>query len=273
MDRPGDGGGGGRGAREVGGVGAVERRLMGAARAAVIVERVKGWLRRVGVGGVVGLVGAAVMVVGSVWPVGEGKRIDERWAAAVVRRGGEGGTIELAERSIGGLHASEVIGQAEMRVVVGRRVVGGWIWPRVEDEVEVRLGGESEGERAVKVTQAELAGAAARACESRFQSARAAAMFRDGLTKVERVEEGAVVRLVLVAVGLVMMVGGGVVWSVPRVRAWRRGRVIARGECPGCGLGLANMRDRECPKCHTQVTAAEFNALRAVWREKGVGRG
>lgn len=270
MDRPGEGGGVGGGAREVG---AVERRLMGAARAAVIVERVKGWLRRVGVGGVVGLVGAAVMLVGAVWAVGEGKRIDERWAAAVVRRGGERGTIELAERSIGGLHASEVIGQAEVRLVVGRRLHGGWVWPRVEDEVEVRLSGESEGERAVKVTKEELAGAAARASESRFQSARAAAMFRDGLAKVERVEDGAVVRLGLVVVGLVMMVGGGAVWSVPRVRAWRRARVIARGECPGCGLGLANMRDRECPKCHTEVTAAEFNALRAVWREKGVGRG
>lgn len=246
---------------------------MGAERARVVVARVKGWLKAVGVGGVVALAGGVVMVVGFTVTVAEGRRVDERWAAAVVRRGGEGGSIELAERSIGGLHASEVVGQAEMRVVVGRRVVAGWFVPRVEDEVEVRLSGrESEGERAVKVSKEELAAAAARACESRFQSARAAAMFREGTAKVERAEGGAVVRLGLVAVGLVMMVGGGVVWSVPRVRAWRRARVIGRGECPGCGLGLANMRDRECPKCHAEVTAAEFNVLRAVWREKGVGR-
>jgi hypothetical protein len=204
------------------------------------------------------------------------------FGALVMRNSGP----EMVEKSVGGLHAGEFLADVRVEIAANEPVPGeAWmgVLERVRDRASSSVSIESgrvassestrgpDAGRAFLADDAAVKGVIARAVDRMFPELDVGTLISSGTSQRVRVESGPALRTALLVIATVLGIVAGAVGITPRVRAWIRSRAIERGDCPKCALGLANMRERRCPKCGLEVTPAEFNRLRAVWRAKGVG--
>ena len=202
------------------------------------------------------------------------------FAAFVMRRSGP----ELVDKSVGGLHAGEFLADVRVEIASGEPLPGqGWlgIVPRVRDRASFTVSAEggaagstgvsADTGRAFLADDNAVRAVVARAVDRIHPALQVGTLIERGTPERSRIQLGSAVRSALLTVAIGLSIAAGVVWVLPRVKAMIRARAIERGECPKCRLGLANLRDRRCPKCGLEVTPGEFNRLRAVWRTKGVG--
>ncbi len=231
------------------------------------------------------LAAAALVALLAALTLPASRRAPEKHAvfgALVMRNSGP----EMVEKSVGGLHAGEFLADVRVEISANEPLPGeAWmgVLARVRDRancsvsVESGRGATSESARGPDAGRAFLAddaavkGVIARAVDRMFPELDVGTLISSGTGQRVRVESGPALRTALLVIAAVLGIGAAGVGITPRVRAWIRSRSIERGDCPKCALGLANMRERRCPKCGLEVTPAEFNRLRAVWRTKGVG--
>lgn len=206
------------------------------------------------------------------------------WFAALVIRGG---VLDIVDRSVGGLHAGDVLG--EVTVKMSRAEPAGGIpglWPLVRDQAEYTVGLESDPAKTQSLKNAlqsvhtrdadqYIRGLLADVLERQFPAMAAGGLIRENRPERVRVAGSGLLSAGLLVLATLALFSAAAVWTwtwlLPRLRAKRRVAAIERGDCPGCVLPLANLRDRRCPKCGFELTAEEFNRMRAVWRGKGIG--
>ncbi|CAN5861846.1 hypothetical protein BH11PLA1_BH11PLA1_09580 [soil metagenome] len=203
----------------------------------------------------------------------------ESWFASIVYRGA---SLDVVDRSVGGLLGGDVLGETSMTLIRAAPDGGNWFsGPRVRDEIQYQFtltGGNAALEKIPAAARAVLADQDAMrkligaAVTRKFPDLHMADMIYAGVPMRTRPVGMAAWGAVLACSALVLDLCASVLVVAPIIRQRRRAAAITRGECPRCGLPLANLRGRTCPKCGEDVAPEEFNRLRTVWREKGVGR-